>query len=599
MIRYSVRLADLNRHLFEVDCRLDEPGSEEIFSLPSWIPGSYLLREFARHVVRVRASSAGREITIEKIDKASWRCRGAGEDLTVTITVYALDQSVRGAYLDGKRGFFNGPCLFLSAQGRETEPVEVSLVTPDDRRASAWKVATSMTPIDIDARGYGRYEAGDYDELIDHPVEISDFVTASFEAGGKRHHLVLSGRHDTDLERIVTDLTQLCETQIRFFGNEPPFSEYRFLTLTVSNGYGGLEHRASSSLITRRTDLPRIGEPGVPASYQRFLGLCSHEYFHNWNIKRIKPAAFSPYRLDRRNLTRQLWVFEGITSYYQDLFLLRSDLIGAKDYLTRLGLIMTRFYRAPGRHHQSLEESSFDAWDKLYKPEPNSINSTISYYSKGAVVALLLDLTLRAESSSKYSLDDVMNELWTRYGESDSGVAEGAFEALVEEVSGIPLGEFFDSTVRGKDELPLPDRLAEFGVVFSLRQASDRDDPGGTKPTGRLETKLGLGAEFTDREIGVLLTQVLEGGPAEGAGLVPGDHLLALDGKKFTGPDLKTTLSRYEDGATITANVFRDDELLEVELVLQPEPATTVALELDKQADADAIARREQWLGCC
>ncbi|MGI9258301.1 MAG: M61 family metallopeptidase [Gammaproteobacteria bacterium] len=597
MIRYSVRLADLNRHQFEVDCRLDTPGSEEIFSLPSWIPGSYLLREFARHVVKVRASSAGQEIPIEKIDNASWRCRDATEDLTVTITVYALDRSVRGAYLDGRRAFFNGPCLFPRVQGHETERVEVTLEVPDDHRAAEWRVATSMAPVDTDEQGFGRYEAADYDELIDHPVEISDFVTASFEAGGVPHHLVLTGRHDTDLDRIVTDLTQLCETQIRFFGNEPPFSEYRFLTLVVSNGYGGLEHRASSSLITRRTDLPRIGEPGVPASYQRFLGLCSHEYFHSWNIKRIKPAAFSPYRLDRRNLTRLLWVFEGITSYYQDLFLLRSDLIGAKDYLTRLGIILTRFYRAPGRRYQNLEESSFDAWDKLYKPEPNSINSTISYYSKGALVALMLDLTLRAESSSKASLDDVMSELWARYGDSDSGVAEGAFEKLVEEVSGIPLGEFFDAAVRGTDELPLREKLAEFGVVFSLRQSTERDDQGGTKPTGRPETRLGLGVEFRDREVGILLTQVLEGGPAEGAGLVPGDHLLALDGKKITGTNVKNLLARFEVGTTISANVFRDDELLEVELVLQPEPVTTVALELDKQADADVIARREQWLG--
>ncbi len=598
MIQYSVRLADLNRHLFEVDCRLGAPTTDEIFSLPSWIPGSYLLREFARHIVSVRASSAGQEIPIEKIDKASWRCIGASDDLTVTITVYALDRSVRGAYLDGKRGFFNGPCLFLSSKGREADRVEVTLEAPNDSRAAGWRVATSMTPVDVDEKGYGRYEASDFDELIDHPFEISDFETVSFEAGGVPHHLVLSGRHDTDLDRITTDLTQLCDTQIRFFGNEPPFSEYRFLTLAVTNGYGGLEHRASSSLIIRRTDLPRIGEEGVPASYQRFLGLCSHEYFHSWNVKRIKPAAFSPYRLDRRNLTRLMWVFEGITSYYQDLFLLRSDLIGAKDYLTRLGILLTRFYRAPGRHHQSLEDSSFDAWDKLYKPEPNSINSTISYYSKGALVALLLDLTLRAETSSKTSLDDIMGELWRRYGNSGRGVAEEAFEALAEEVSGNRLSEFFDTAVRGTEDLPLREELARFGVTFSLRQAMGRDDLGGTKPASRKETRLGIGAAFSERDVGVSLTQVFEGGPAEGAGLIPGDHLLALDGVKVTGTNQNDYLGRFEAGAAIPVTIFRDDELLELELVLQPDPATTCFLALDEKADSDARALREQWLGC-
>ena len=598
MIHYSVRLADLNRHLFEVDCRVEEPTTDEIFSLSSWIPGSYLLREFARHIVSIRADSAGRDLPIEKIGKASWRCRGATDDLTVTITVYALDRSVRGAYLDGTRGFFNGPCLFLSSQGRESEPVEVAMEAPSDDRAAAWRVATSMEPVDVDERGYGRYAASDYDELLDHPFEISDFVSTSFEAGGVVHHLILAGRHDTDLERIATDLIQICESQIRFFGDAPPFAEYRFLTLAVTNGYGGLEHRASSSLMTRRMDLPRVGEPGVPASYQRFLGLCSHEYFHSWNVKRIKPAAFSPYRLDRRNHTRLLWVFEGITSYYQDRFVLQSHLIGAKDYLARLGILLTRFYRAPGRHYQTLEESSFDAWDKLYKPEPNSVNTTISYYSKGALVALLLDLTLREQTASKMSLDVVMKELWRRYGASGSGVAEDAFEALVEEISGISLGEFFDLAVRGTDELPLRDKLAEFGVRFSLRQAADRDDLGGNQPAGRPEMQLGLGADFRDREVGILLTRILEDGPAEKAGLVPGDHLLALDGRKLTGVNLKSTLSRFDAGAKVSANVFRDDELLDVELVLQPEPATTVVMEVDNQASADAIARREQWLGC-
>ncbi len=598
MIRYSVRLADLNRHLFEVDCRLDEPNSDEVFSLPSWIPGSYLLREFSRHVVAIRANSAGRQIPVEKVDKSSWRCSGATDDLTVTISVYALDKSVRGAYLDGTRGFFNGPCLFLSVRDREADRVEVTLEASSDSRAAEWKVGTAMSPVDIDAKGYGRYAAGDYDELIDHPFEISEFVTVSFEAGGVPHDLILSGRHDTDLDRIATDLIQLCETQIQFFGNVPPFPGYRFLTLAVTNGYGGLEHRASSSLIIRRTDLPRIGEPGVPPSYQRFLGLCSHEYFHSWNVKRIKPAAFSPYRLDRRNLTRLLWVFEGITSYYQDLFLLRSDLIGASDYLTRLGIVLTRFFRAPGRYRQSLEESSFDAWDKLYKPEPNSINSRISYYSKGALVALLLDLTLREKSSSKISLDDIVKELWKRYGDTGRGVAEQAFEELVEEVSGIRLGDFFDAAVRGTDDLPIREALARFGVEFSFRQAMGRDDLGGTKPTSRTETGLGIGAQFTDREVGILLAQVLDAGPAEMAGLIPGDHLLALGGIKVTGANINDYLGRFEAGDAVTASVFRDDELLEFELVLQPEPATTCYLVLDDQADAAARARREQWLGC-
>jgi predicted metalloprotease with PDZ domain len=411
-----VRHADLNRHYYEVQCRVDNPDDDQRFTLPSWIPGSYLLREFARHVVDIRAESEGRALEVEKVSKGTWSCRGAREELIVTMTVYALDLSVRGAYLDGTRSFFNGTCLFLSPGGRQSEQVELLVEPPKDSRCATWRVATSMRTIEIDDSGFGRYEANDYEELIDHPFEISDHVVIDFQAGGVRHELIIAGRHETDLDRVATDLRLLCETHIGFFGGSPPFDGYRFLGLAVGNGYGGLEHRASSSLIFNRTDLPKPGEPGVPTNYQRFLGLCSHEYFHSWNIKRIKPAAFSPYQLERRNLTRLMWVFEGITSYYQDLLLLRSNLIGQKDYLRRLGQMLTRVYRAPGRFKQSIAEASFDAWDKLYKPDANTNNAAISYYSKGALVALALDLTLRHGSDSAVTLDAVMLELWQRFG---------------------------------------------------------------------------------------------------------------------------------------------------------------------------------------
>ena len=232
--------------------------AEQRFSLPSWIPGSYLLREFARHIVSIRAESDGREIDVEKVSKGTWCCRGANSSLSVTIEVYALDRSVRGAYLDGQRGYFNGTCLFLCPEGSDQQPVEVLLETPCDPRCESWRVATAMVAKDVDQNGFGLYRAENYDELIDHPVEMSDFSDVAFKVAGVPHFLVIAGRHRTELQRIAADLTQLCEAHVDLFGRPPPFDSYCFLGLAVGEGYGGLEHRASSSLIFSRDDLPMI-----------------------------------------------------------------------------------------------------------------------------------------------------------------------------------------------------------------------------------------------------------------------------------------------------------------------------------------------------
>ncbi len=596
LIRYRVRLADLDRHCFEVECRIDDPAPEQRFSLPAWIPGSYLLREFARHIVHIGATSEGRAVAIEKVESSVWVVRGARGDVALTATIYALDQSVRGAWLDRRRAFFNGPCVFLLPDGRDDEAIEVTIEPPGSLSAEGWRVATAMRAIETDERGFGRYGAGSYDELLDHPVEISEFESVEFEAAGVAHRLVVAGRFEADLDRVATDLAEICTTQIDFFGRPAPFDRYWFLGLAVGDGYGGLEHRASSSLIFNRDDLPKPGEPGTPREYQRFLALASHEYFHTWHVKRSKPAAFVPYRLDRRNHTRLLWVFEGITSYYQELMLLRSRVLGPAAFLQRLGELATRVYRQPGRLKQSLAESSFDAWDVLYKPEANHPNTSISYYTKGAVVALALDLTLRLGGAGRVSLDDVVRALWERYGARGVGVPEEGFEALAIELGGSQLTSFFDTAVRGTQDLPLADLLSAFGVRLVFRPAVGADDRGGTPRTSNGET-LALGATVRDRALGVELTSVLDDGPAQRAGLNPGDVLIALDRLKVDERNLRRRLARFESGERVTASVLRGDELHEVGLVLRPAPADTCYLELDADADKTALVRRRAWLG--
>lgn len=514
----------------------------------------------------------------------------------MSVTVYALDESVRGAFLDTRRGYFNGACLLLLAEGFENSPAQITIEPPAAAECAAWRVATSLTAVEVDARGFGTYRAESYDELIDHPVEISDYASVEFEACGVGHELVVAGRFDADLDRVAVDLRQLCETQIRFFGAPPPFSRYRFLGLAVGDGYGGLEHRASSSLIFSRDDLPKPGEQGVPKSYQRFLSLASHEYFHAWHVKRTKPAAFMPYRLDRRNHTRLLWVFEGITSYYQDRFLLRSELIGVEAYLQRLGELLTRVYRTPGRHRQSIAESSFDAWDRLYKPDANSPNAGVSYYTKGALTALALDLTLRALARPT-TLDAVIVALWARYGARDRGVEEAGFEALVGEVAGVDLGAFFDRAVRSTEDLALEGLLANLAVKLAWRSASGPADPGGTPPGKDKPEVANLGATFRGSDEGLKLATVFQDGPAERAGLNPGDLVIAIGGLKVNDRNLSGRLERLEIGERTEVHAFRGDELIRVEAEWSAPPHDTCYLELDAAAAEDAVARRRAWLG--
>jgi predicted metalloprotease with PDZ domain len=594
LIHYTLQVADLNRHHFVVDCVIDQPQPDQSFSLPSWIPGSYLLREFARHIVAVEAFSRDLPVAVEKISKARWQCTGAHDQLRIRITVYAFDLSVRGSYIDGRRAFFNGPCLFLLPEGRDRDEIELLIQPPKDLRASAWLVATAMMPVDVDARGFGRYCAADYDELLDHPCEISAHASVEFEAGGVSHCLVIAGRHDTDLERVATDLRQLCASQIEFFGRPAPFASYVFLGLATRDSYGGLEHRASSSLVFCRDDLPKPGEVSVPRDYQRFLGLVSHEYFHSWHIKRTKPAAFMPYRLDGRNHTRLLWVFEGITSYYQERFLLTSGLLGVEAHLRRLAESLTRVYRVPGRFDQTLAASSFDAWDLLYKPEANSVNAGISYYSKGALVALALDLKLR--QLGRTTLDQVVQVLWRRYGERGIGLPEDGFEALVEELGGGDLMPFFEQSVRGTADLELAALLDQFGLKFQLRPASGPGDRGGTAASDS-GVPVALGASWMPGSVGLRLATVIEGGTARAAGLSPGDELLALDGLRVDQGNLVRRLARYEPGQRSTAAVFRDDELLECELEWLAAQPDTCVIEIDAEAGPEAVRRRRAWLG--
>ena len=369
-INYTIAPINPSAHLFEVILTIAKPDPDgQVVSLPAWIPGSYLIRDFARNIVEIAAVADRKPLALLKLDKQSWRCAPCTGPVTLRYSVYAWDLSVRSAHLDTTHGYFNGTSVFLRVHGQDHLPCTVEIVPPEGPFAESWRVATTLPCEDAPKWGFGRYRAADYDELIDHPVEMGDFTLIEFEACGVPHAVTLTGRHRADTERLARDLKTICEYEIAFFGIPAPMQEYLFQVMVIDDGYGGLEHRSSTSLICSRSDLPRVGEPETSEGYRSFLGLCSHEYFHTWNVKRIKPAAFIPYDLSREVHTPLLWLFEGFTAYYDDLILRRCRLIDDESYLELLGQNITRVMRGSGRLKQPLADSSFDAWTKYYKQD--------------------------------------------------------------------------------------------------------------------------------------------------------------------------------------------------------------------------------------
>lgn len=595
--RYSVRPLNPAAHLFEVRLTVAKPDSEgQTFAMPAWIPGSYMIRDYARHVVAIRAEADGVGLSVRKLDKSRWQTEPTERAVTLTLEIYAHDESVRSAHLDRTHAYFNGPCVFPAVVGQEDVECEVEIAATDLPEARNWRVATSMNRAGAELYGFGNYAASDYAELIDHPVEIGNLSIGEFQVDDVPHVIAIRGNTKADMARLCHDLQTLCSFHMRMLGTPRDLDRYVFLLHAPGNGYGGLEHRWSSSLVAERDSLPIRGDEGVSPEYRTFLGLVSHEYFHLWNVKRMKPCVFAPYDLSQELHTELLWVFEGITSYYDDLALVRSGLIPAPDYLELLGQTVTRVLRGQGRRLQSVAESSFDAWTKFYKQDANAGNAIVSYYTKGSLIALALDLKLRAETDGRISLDDVMRVCWEKWGETGEGMPERGLEEVSSEVSGLDLGDFFDAAVRGTGELALEPLLHEHGVEYCLRKAKGRKDKGGDKVDADKLPAVWLGANLAVRAGKPVFASLSNGGPAERAGVSPGDELVALDGIRANVHGSDTRIRRYRPGDRSELTVFRGDELLTLKLTWTEAPADTCYLQADGDAGATAVKRRDNWL---
>jgi len=565
MLHYQIEFDDYRQHLMHVTVRfLANPT--QVLSLPTWIPGSYLIREFSKHLESVRAyDEAGRILKIQKFAKNKWRLFNTDHELiTVEYDVYAYDLSVRGAYVDQTRLYVNPACACLGLDGQEDKAIEVELFLPDELKH--FQLATGLAAKSL-VKGRYTLKAKNYAELIDAPFELAEQTRFSFTAADIPHEFVVSGKHAMNVARMQQDIEKICATQIAMFGSAP-FANYTFMTMATGNSYGGLEHPNSTSLITPRDDLPKANEPEQPSKdYQRFLGLCSHEYFHSWLVKFIRPESFVNYDLNQEGYTSLLWIFEGFTSYYDDLLLLRSGVIDQAAYLELLKAQIDRYLQNPGRAIQTVAESSFDAWVKFYRQDENSNNAGTSYYNKGCLVALCLDLGLRLRGSS---LDALMQKL---YANAQQGIQvhERTIFELCKELTGDDWSEQIHHLINTTDELPLDQLLPEFGVDYQLKQ----------------DKSLPFGLKLADKPEGVLVQAAHREGAAAKAGLSALDVIVAIDGLKAS---VKSLEQYAKQDAAYTVHAFRRDELMTFELNAAQIELPEVALSVTDQAKV------EQWL---
>lgn len=562
MLHYQIEFDDYRQHLIHVTLRFVADPTQ-VLSLPTWIPGSYLIREFSKHIESVRAyDEEGRLLEIQKFEKNKWRLFNTDHELiTVEYDVYAYDLSVRGAYVDQTRLYVNPACACLGLEGQEDKAVEVELFLPDELKH--FQLATGMASKSL-VKGRFTLKAKNYAELIDAPFELAEQTRFSFEANGIPHEFVVSGKHAMNAARMQQDIEKICATEISMFGSAP-FSNYTFMTMATANSYGGLEHPNSTSLISPREDLPKANEPEEPSEdYQRFLGLCSHEYFHSWLVKFIRPENFVNYDLNKEGYTSLLWIFEGFTSYYDDLILLRSGVISQASYIKLLKTQIDCYLQNPGRFVQSVSESSFDAWVKFYRQDENSNNAGTSYYNKGCLVALCLDLGLRLRGSS---LDALMRKL---YESAQKGIQvhERTIVELCNELTGDNWIEQINHLINTTDELPLDQLFPEFGLSYSLKN----------------DKSLPLGLKLVDKPEGVLVQSARRDGAAAQAGLSAHDVIIAIDGLKAT---VKLVEKYAKQEGTYNILAFRRDELMSFDVKAAGSELTEVELKVEDQAKAE------------
>jgi predicted metalloprotease with PDZ domain len=558
-ILFTVAMSRPHTHMLEVDIEIKRPAdgpAEESLMMPVWTPGSYLVREFERHVQDFAATDGGgQQLKWEKINKNTWQVKTNGaRNWHATYRVYANELSVRTNEVNSSHAYWNNAALLMYPKGQLTAASTVRVLAPD-----VWKVATGLPAI---AGQRNTFRAENFDVLYDSPFEVSNFKTISFTVKGVPHRIVIDGEGNYDADRMKRDVQKIVEAEIEIMGGEVPYRDYTFILHLRSNAGGGLEHLNSTSLgfprfgFTDRSERSTSSSPnpataGQP-TYRSFLSLVSHEFFHLWNVKRVRPDALGPFDYNQENYTKLLWVAEGITDYYADIALRRAGLISEQDFLTAAARSFQQLQNTPGRLVQSVEESSFDTWVKFYRQDENSINSQVSYYDKGAILGLLLDLEIRNKSSNLKSLDDVLRHLYQEFFKKGRNYTPEDFQKTAEMMAGSSLNEFFSKYVRAREELDYNASLAAAGLKLDRAIRTE-----GNKPVERVY----FGADTAQEGDRLVVRRVYADSPAYDQGLNTGDQIIALNNMRVTKEQFDARMAEKKPSDLINLTIFRFDDL--------------------------------------
>ncbi len=530
-INYQVAMPNPQTHLFEVTLHLEDYSLPTLdLKMPVWTPGSYLVREYAKQLQDLSATSDDKALNWRKIGKNHWQIDTDGiSEVTVKYRIFANELTVRTNHLDATHGYFNGAAIFFRIPDFDKQPINVTIQPPSPE----WQVTTTLPVVKENT-----FVAKDFDTLVDSPFEIGTHQLYDFEVRGKPHQLAIWGKGNVKVEPLIEDIKKIIEVEAEMFGGLP-YEKYLFLLHLSAQSFGGLEHKDSCSLIYRRFGFSDRDK------YERFMQLVAHEFFHLWNVKRIRPKELEVFDYDQENYTPSLWFCEGTTSYYDLLIPLRAGIYDVKSYLNNLSKEITRYQTTPGRKIQPVSESSFDAWIKLYRQDANSPNSQISYYLKGEMITLLLDLLIRSRHKNQRSLDDVMMKLWQQFGKEEIGYKSNELKQIIESVAGTDLTEFYQRYIHGREELPFNEYLEPFGLEL-VEDAVE-------------EPFLGIKVVSNNAKESVKFVE--SDSPAQIAGIDAGDELLAIDGIKVTGNQLSERLKDYQPQDNIEITVFHQDEL--------------------------------------